>query len=91
MSVPKTGKDRLMAQMKKEKKWQTDSQQGSSGTSYQEAMSQRKTGKRGKKKTISDYVKGVDKQEITDALILNEKKDELDEKNKDKRDNNFII
>lgn len=90
MSVPNTGKERLVAQMKKEKKWQQDLTQ-QAGTSYQEAMSQRKTGKRGKKKSISDYVKGVDKQEITDALILNEKKDELDEKNKDKRDNNFII
>jgi len=90
MSVPSTGKERLVAQMKKEKKWQQDLTQ-QTGTSYQEAMSQRKTGKRGKKKSISDYVKGVDKQEITDALILNEKKDELDEKNKDKRDNNFII
>lgn len=74
MSVPKTGKDRLVAQMKKEKKWQEDLK-NQTGTTYQEAMSQRKTGKRGRKKTISDYVKGVDKQEITDALILNEKKD----------------
>jgi hypothetical protein len=90
MSIPTTGKDRLVAQMKKEKKWQQDLTK-QTGTTYQEAMSQRKTGKRGKKKSISDYVKGVDKQEITDALILNEKKDELDEKNKDKRDNNFII
>ena len=92
MSVPKTGKERLMQQIKKEKKWQQDLQgSASGGSSYQEAMAQRKTGKRGKKKSISDYVKGVDKQEITDALILNEKKDELDIKNKDKRDNNFIV
>jgi hypothetical protein len=79
MSVPKTGKDRLVAQMKKERKWQKDLQEASnSGTSYQEAMAQRKTGKRGKKKSISDYVKGVDKQEIADALILNEKKGDID-------------
>lgn len=79
MSVPKTGKDRLVAQMKKERKWQKDLQESSnSGTSYQEAMAQRKTGKRGKKKSISDYVKGVDKQEIADALILNEKKGDID-------------
>jgi hypothetical protein len=76
MSVPKTGKERLVAQMKKEKKWQKDMQ--NTGTTYQEAMAKRKTGQRGKKKSISDYVKGVDKQEITDALILNEKKDETD-------------
>ncbi len=75
MSVPKTGKDRLVAQMKKEKKWQADLQgAASSGTSYEEAMAQRKTGKRGRKKSISDYVNNVDKQEIADALILNEKK-----------------
>lgn len=89
MSVPNTGKERLVAQMKKEKKWQQDLTK-SGGTSYQEAMASRKTGKRGKKKSISDYVKGVDKQEITDALILNEKQDEIREKNKDK-DNNFDI
>jgi len=36
-------------------------------------MKERKTGKRGRaKKTISDYVKGVDKQEITNSIILTE-------------------
>jgi len=73
LEVPKTGRDRVIAQRAKEKKWKNDAENASSGSSYEEAMKERKTGKRGRtKKTISDYVKGVDKQEITNSIILTE-------------------
>jgi hypothetical protein len=75
MNVPKTGKERVIEQRAKEKKWKQDAEQVSKPSSYQEAMAQRKTGKRGRKKTISDYVKGVDKEAIVDSLILTETKD----------------
>lgn len=73
MEVPKTGRDRVIAQRAKEKKWKKDAEEAANGSSYEEAMKQRKTGKRGRaKKTISDYVKGVDKEEITKSIILTE-------------------
>jgi hypothetical protein len=77
MSVPSTGKERIIAQKEKEKKWKADLEKNQSGgSSYEEAMAKRKTGVRGKKKSISDYVKGADKKEITDAIILTETKDD---------------
>jgi hypothetical protein len=81
MNIPKTGKDRVIEQRAKEKKWKQDSEQVEKPKSYQEAMAQRKTGKRGRKKTISDYVKGVDKEAIVDSLILTETKDNEDNLN----------
>jgi hypothetical protein len=73
MQVPKTGKDRVIAQRAKEKKWKKDAEDAASGQSYQEVMAERKTGKRGRaKKSVSDYVKSVDKEEIASSLILNE-------------------
>jgi hypothetical protein len=44
-------------------------------------MAQRKTGKRGRKKTISDYVNGVDKEKIVESIILTETKDNEDNLN----------
>jgi len=77
MEVPKTGRDRIIAQKQREKKWKDDIEKASSGgSSYEEALAKRKTGVRGKKKSISDYVKGADKKEITDAIILTETKDD---------------
>lgn len=72
--VPKTGRDRIIAQRAKEKKWKADAENASKGQSdYEKAMAERKTGKRGRaKKSISDYVKGVDKEEITKSIILTE-------------------
>lgn len=81
MEVPKTGKARVMEQRAKEKKWKEDAESVSKPSNYQEAMAQRKTGKRGRKKTISDYVKGVDKEAIVDSLILTETKDNEDNLN----------
>lgn len=73
MQVPKTGKDRVIAQRAKEKKWKKDAEDAASGKSYAEVMTERKTGKRGRaKKSVSDYVQGVDKGEIASSLILNE-------------------
>lgn len=76
MSVPNSGKERLIAQKQKERKWKSDAEKSTSGSSYEEALAKRKTGVRGKKKTISDYVKNADKKEITDAIILTETKDD---------------
>lgn len=78
MYVPKTGKDRAIAQTLKEKKWKRDAEGGSGGGSdYEKAMAERKTGKRGRtKKSVVDYVNSVDKEDIVDALILEETKRE---------------
>jgi hypothetical protein len=81
MEVPKTGKERVIEQRAKEKKWKQDSENVSKPSSYQEAMAQRKTGKRGRKKTISDYVNGVDKEAVVESIILTETKDNEDNLN----------
>ena len=71
MRVPKTGKERSIAQRQKEKKWAADSEKQMSA--YEIAKQQRMTGKRGRaKKSPADYVEAVDKDEIVDALILSE-------------------
>lgn len=76
MKVPSSGKARAMAQRQKEKKWKQDSDNAST-SSYDAAMKERKTGVRGrKKKTVADYVRNVDKEDIVDALILSETKNE---------------
>lgn len=73
MNVPSSGKARLMQQKAKEKKWKSDAEGANS--SYDQAIAQRKTGKRGRaKKSTIDYINSVDKDEITDALILSETK-----------------
>lgn len=76
MKVPSTGKARVIAQREKEKKWKRDAEQSESPLPYEKAMEQRKTGKRGRKKSVSDYVKNVNKDDIVDALILSETKNE---------------
>jgi len=77
MKVPSSGKQRLMQQKSKEKKWKQDAQNaGSEMSSYDKAMAQRKTGKRGRKKSVIDYVNSVDKDEIVDALVLSETKND---------------
>jgi hypothetical protein len=81
MEIPKTGKERVIEQRAKEKKWKQDSENVSKPSSYQEAMAQRKTGKRGRKKTISDYVNGVDKEAVVESIILTETKDNEDNLN----------
>ena len=73
MQVPNTGKARVIAQIEKEKKWQKDSASAGGGSSYEQAMMQRKnSGKRGRKP--KDYINNVkiDEDEIAESIILNE-------------------
>lgn len=76
LEVPKSGKERIIAQKNKEKKWKEATSGNTS--SYEQALEQRKTGKRGRKKSVVDYINSVDVEDITDALILTEtNKDEI--------------
>jgi hypothetical protein len=76
LEVPKSGKARIIEQKNKEKKWKEATTKGNS--SYEQALEQRKTGKRGRKKSVVDYINSVDVEDITDALILTEtNKDEV--------------
>ena len=74
MQVPSTGKARVIAQIQKEKKWKNDSDKSGGGSSYEQAMKERKnSGKRGRKKA-ADYVNEVkmDEEQIAEAIVLNE-------------------
>jgi len=74
MQVPSTGKARVIAQIQKEKKWKNDADKSGGGSSYEQAMKERKnSGKRGRKKA-KDYVDEVkmDEDQIAEAIILNE-------------------
>jgi hypothetical protein len=73
MQVPTTGKQRVIEQIKKEKKWKEDSAKASSGSSYEQAMKSRSSnGKRGRKP--KDYVNNIplDEEQIAEAIVLNE-------------------
>jgi hypothetical protein len=73
MQVPTTGKQRIIEQIKKEKKWKEDSAKASSGSSYEQAMKSRSSnGKRGRKP--KDYVNNIplDEEQIAEAIVLNE-------------------
>jgi len=70
LEVPKSGKSRIIEQKNKEKRWKEATTKGNS--SYEQALEQRKTGKRGRKKSVVDYINSVDVEDITDALILTE-------------------
>jgi len=76
-SIPNTGKERLMDQIKKEKIWKENSEKASSGSSYQDAINSRKSGKRGRKP--KDYIK-MDESQIAEAIILRETDKEGKEK-----------
>jgi hypothetical protein len=74
MKVPNTGKARVIAQIEKEKKWKKDAEAAGGGSSYEQAMRDRKNnGKRGRKKA-KDYIQEVqmDEEQIAEAIILNE-------------------
>jgi hypothetical protein len=74
MQVPNTGKARVIAQLQKEKNWKKDADSAGGGSSYEQAMKERKnSGKRGRKKA-KDYVDEVkmDEDQIAEAIILNE-------------------
>jgi len=73
MKVPNTGKARVIAQIEKEKKWKKDAEAAGGGSSYEQAMRDRKnSGKRGRKP--KDYIKDIqmDEEQIAEAIILNE-------------------
>ena len=74
MKVPNTGKARVIAQIEKEKKWKKDADSVGGGSSYEQAMRERKnSGKRGRKKS-KDYIDEVkmDEEQIAEAIVLNE-------------------
>jgi hypothetical protein len=71
LKVPTTGKARIIEQQNKEKKWKENVNKSIS--TYEQALEKRKTGKRGRKKNVADYINDVDVNEITDKLILTEK------------------
>ena len=74
MKVPNTGKARVIAQIEKEKKWKKDADSVGGGSSYEQAMKDRKnSGKRGRKKS-KDYIDEVkmDEEQIAEAIVLNE-------------------
>jgi len=72
MSVPSTGKARVIAQIQKEKKWKSDAQGGKGDSAYAQAMSNRKRsdGKRGRKSKANDIP--LDEEQIAEAIVLNE-------------------
>lgn len=73
MVVPKTGKERVLAQRAKEKVWEENSKKASS---YDQMKAQRQTGKRGRKVNTQN----LSEEDIVDAIILQESK--LDEQDK---------
>jgi hypothetical protein len=84
MQVPKTGKERVIAQIEKEKKWKRDAAAVTGNSSYEQAMMNRKNnGKRGRKKA-KDYIDEVqmDEEQIAESIILNESNNET-KKDKD--------
>lgn len=75
MEVPKTGKERLMVQKAKERKWASDSEKQESD--YKQALKNKKV-----KKTPKDYIP-IDEAEIAEAIILNETINQPSKKNDD--------
>ena len=75
MEVPKTGKERLMVQKAKERKWASDAQRQESD--YKQALKNKKV-----KKTPKDYIP-IDEAEIAEAIVLNETINQPSKKNDD--------
>lgn len=76
-AVPESGKARLMAQRKRDREIEQAMKRAASGDSgnrsaYTDALSKKKTGKRGRKP--KDYIKQIDESQIADAIILSETK-----------------
>ena len=67
MDIPSTGRDRIMMQKEKERKWAANAEKAEKNT-YEKALEQRKS----KKKTPKDYIIPMDEAEIAEAIILNE-------------------
>lgn len=73
MVVPKTGKERVLAQRAKEKVWEENSKKASS---YDQIKAQRQTGKRGRKMNTQN----LSEEDIVDAIILQESKLDVQDK-----------
>jgi hypothetical protein len=73
MAVPKTGKERVMAQRAKEKVWEENSKKASS---YDQIKAERQTGKRGRKMNTQN----LSEEDIVDAIILQESKLDVQDK-----------
>jgi len=69
MEVPSTGRDRILMQKAKERKWAADAEKYEK-MSYEKVLAERKSGK--KAKTVKDYITPIDEEEIAEAIILNE-------------------
>ena len=69
MEVPNTGRDRIIMQKAKERKWATNAEKYER-MSYEKALAERKSAK--KAKTVKDYITPIDEEEIAEAIILNE-------------------
>jgi hypothetical protein len=65
--VPNTGKDRVIKQKEKERKWAAEAAKAEKNT-YEKALEERKN----KKKTPKDYLIPMDEDQIAEAIILNE-------------------
>jgi len=68
MEVPSTGRDRIIMQKAKERKWAADSEKYEK-MSYEQALLEKK-GRKGK--SPKDYITPIDEEEIAEAIILNE-------------------
>jgi hypothetical protein len=65
--LPDTGKDRVIKQKEKERKWAVEAEKAEKNT-YEKALEQRKN----KKKTPKDYLIPMDEEQIAEAIMLNE-------------------
>ena len=69
MEVPNTGRDRIIMQKEKERKWAANAQKYEK-MSYEEAYAAKRANK--KVKTPKDYITPIDEEQIAEAIILNE-------------------
>jgi hypothetical protein len=69
MEAPSTGRDRILMQKAKERKWAADAEKYEK-MSYEEAYAAKRANK--KNKTVKDYITPIDEEEIAEAIILNE-------------------
>lgn len=77
--VPESGKARMMERKKRDKEIQEAVARNSGKSStYEQALAQRKAGKRGRKP--KDYLKNITEEQVAEAIILSETKNEDTEK-----------
>jgi hypothetical protein len=69
MEVPSSGRDRIIMQKAKERKWAYDAEKYGK-MSYEQAYAAKRANK--KTKTPKDYITPIDEEQIAEAIILNE-------------------